>query len=738
MSTQELFATAIQHHRSGRLLEAEALYRQILVTETEHPDSLHMLGVIAQQSGQPQLAIELIRRAISHNGTVPAFHNNLGNAYVATEKWLEAETCFRRALEWKTDYAEAHYNLGSALRAQGRFEDAVASYKQALAHRPNHAETYLNLGNALQAQGKLEDAAEACRQALALKPNLATAHNNLGNLYVAQNHFEAALTAYARAIELKPHFAEAHHNRGLAALKLGRPDDAVAACQQAVALKPDYVAAHVVLGNALRDTGRKEDADLSYQRAVSLDPDSAEARLGWAIAAIPLIPESVTDAGQTTEHFLARLNTLTQWCRANPGKLGAAVGTIQPFYLAYRPEDLTSALSRYGDLVSAEAAAYWKPAAASDVGATPRRDRIRLGIVTGQIKRHPVWEVILRGLIQYLDRDRFEIFLYHTGAAVNEETAWASAQVAHFVQGPKPIKQWIAAIAAAQPEAILYPEVGMDSATCTLAALRLAPLQIASWGHPVTTGLPTMDWYLSGELLETPQSPQHYREKLITLPGTGVCTEFTPVEKEPWGGPPRSDSVVRFALCQQPLKFDPWNDRLLARLAKAAGACEFWLATPANMPWSAVKLRARLASAFRAEGLDPERYLRASPWLPRERFLSFLDEMDIYLDCPAFSGYTTAWQALHCGLPIITLDGILLRQTLAAGLLRQIGVTDGITTTEEEYLATAVRWAGECRDTHRWTQRRVELRAAATRADGNRDAVTALEHQLWQALRESA
>ena len=734
MSTRELFATAIQHHRAGRLVEAEALYRQILVTETEHPDSLHMLGVIAQQSGQPHLAIELIRRAISHNGAVPAFHNNLGNAYIAAQLWVEAETCFRRALEWKPDYTEAHYNLGSALRAQGKFEDAVASYRQALTHRPHHAETYLNLSNALQAQGRLEEAAEACRQALTLKPNLASAHNNLGNLYIAQEQFEAALNAYAQAIALKPNFAEAHHNRGLAALKLGRPDEAVTACQQAVSFKPDYVAAHVVLGNALRDIGRKEPADLAYQRAVTLDPDSGEARLGWAVAAIPLVPESVIDAGQAVEHFLARLSTLTHWSRANPGKLGEAVGTVQPFYLAYRPEDVTSALSRYGDLVSAEASAYWKP----DFVTPPRRDRIRVAIVTGQIKRHPVWEVISRGLIEHLDRERFEIFLYHTGATLNAETAWAGAQVADLVHGPKPIKQWIAAIASAQPEAIFYPEIGMDSTTCTLAALRLAPLQIASWGHPVTTGLPTIDWFLSGQLLESAQGQQHYREKLLTLPGTGVCTSFAPVQHESWGGPARGDGVVRFALCQQPLKFDPRDDRLLARLAKAVGRCEFWLATPANMPWSAVKLRARLANAFRAEGLDPDRYLRSTPWLPREQFLSFLDGMDIYLDCPAFSGYTTAWQALNCGLPIITLEGHFLRQRLAAGLLRQVGVTDGIAATEDDYLATAIRWADECRDTDGWARRRVELRAAASRADDNRAAVTALEQQLWQALRESA
>ena len=732
MSTRELFATALQHHRAGRLLQAEALYRQILATETEHPDSLHMLGVIAQQSGQPQLAIELIRRAISHNGAVPAFHNNLGNAYVATEKWLEAETCFRRALEWKPDYAEAYYNLGAALRAQGRLDEAVAAYQQALTHRPNHAETYLNLGNTLQAQGKTDPAIEACRQALTLKPKLASAHNNLGNLYATQGRFDIALSAYARAIELKPDFAEAHHNRGLAALRLGRPDEAVAACRQAISFKPDYVAALVVLGNALRDIGRKEEAEQVYQRAVALDPDCGEARLGWAIAAIPLVPDSVFEAANATEQFVARLAALTQWSRANPGKLGEAVGSVQPFYLAYRPEDLTTALSQYGDLVSAEI----PPPRPS----TPaRRDRIRLAIVAGQIKRHPVWDVILRGLIQHLDRERFEIFLYHTGATDNEETSWAATQVARFIQGPKPVKQWLADIIETQPEAILYPEVGMDANTLRLAAQRLAPLQMASWGHPVTTGLPTIDWFISGELLEGPAGQQHYREKLITLPGTGVCTEFAAaVQKESWGGPARERSVVRFALCQQPLKFDPRDDQLLAHVAKAAGRCEFWLATPANMPWSATKLRARLSAAFSAAGLDPEQYLRATPWLPRERFWNFLEEMDIYLDCPAFSGYTTAWQAAHCGLPIVTLEGTFLRQRLAAGLLRQIGSTAGVSASTEEYLATATRWADECRDKDRWNARRVELRTAAARADGNRDAVAALEQKLWQALRESA
>jgi predicted O-linked N-acetylglucosamine transferase (SPINDLY family) len=111
--------------------------------------------------------------------------------------------------------------------------------------------------------------------------------------------------------------------------------------------------------------------------------------------------------------------------------------------------------------------------------------------------------------------------------------------------------------------------------------------------------------------------------------------------------------------------------------------------------------------------------------------------MDIYLDCPAFSGYTTAWQAVHCGLPIVTLEGAYLRQRLAAGLMRQVGATEGVTASREEYVATAVRWANECRDTGRWGERRAELRGAAPRADGNRAAILAFEQRLWEAFRES-
>ncbi len=180
----------------------------------------------------------------------------------------------------------------------------------------------------------------------------------------------------------------------------------------------------------------------------------------------------------------------------------------------------------------------------------------------------------------------------------------------------------------------------------------------------------------------------------------------------------------------------PGDDVLLARIAKGVGRSEFWLASPRSHPWATARLRERLARAFRAEGLDPEQHLRVTPWLPRPQFVGFLDAMDVFLDCPAFSGYTTAWQAIHRGLPIVTFEGEFLRQRLAAGLLRQIGMLDGIAESREQYVQIAVRSAQESRESVRWKARRDAIRGAAPKADDNRLAVTAFERALIEALDE--
>jgi predicted O-linked N-acetylglucosamine transferase (SPINDLY family) len=728
-----MFAIARRHHQSGRLNEAKQIYEQILQLDARHADALHCLGILAHQVGRNDVAVDLIAKAIAQGGRVPAFQNNLGNALMAQGKLPEAVVSYGWALAHKPDYVEAHYNLGVALQAQGDLPGAEASYRRALTFKPSHAAAYNNLGNALQGQDRLDEAAASYGRALMLEPNYAEAHGNLANVLKAQGKLDEALASYERALIHKPDYAEAHSNLGIILLERGRLDEAVASYERALIHKPDYAEAHNYLGHALQTQGRTEEALASYARALAQKPDYAEARLGSAMAVIPLFADSVAAGRGIAEKFTRSLDDLAAWGNAHPGKLGKAVGSTQPFHLPYRPGDAAVSLRRYGDLVCAAAAASWRPEPDDRPAVRAPGNRIRMGVVCGQVRRHPVWDIVLRGLIAHLDRRRFEIFIYHTGAMADDETAWARSRVDRFVQGPEPTRRWLEEIARDAPDVLFYPEVGMDPATGALAALRLAPMQVAGWGHPVTTGLPSMDLFLSGELLEGPRAELHYREKLVRLAGTGVCTEPPAAESRHWEGPARQGGIVRFALCQQPIKFDPANDILLARIAVAAAPCEFWLASPKNLPWTATRLRERLAAVFRAQGLDPESYLRLTPWLPREQFDGFLDEMDLYLDCPAFSGYTTAWQAIRRGLPIVTLEGEFLRQRLAAGLLRQIGVTDGIASSEERYVQIAIDWARECRSGS-WTARRETLRHAAPKADGNVAAVHAFEHTVSTAL----
>jgi len=268
---------ALEHHVSGRLKEADQIYRQILAADPNHADALHLLGVVASQMGNHESAVQYIRQAIELNATESDFHGNLGNVFKAQGKLDVAVASYRRALELKPDDAGAHYNLGNAFRAQGSVVEAVACFRRALELNPEHAEAHNNLGNALKAQGKLDEAAACCRRALELKPDYAEAHNNLGNAFKAQGKLDEATESYRQALELKPELSEPHYNLGNVFLALGKLEEAVACFHRARVLKPYLPEAHNDLGNALQVQGKLDEAVASYRQALKLKPDYAEA-----------------------------------------------------------------------------------------------------------------------------------------------------------------------------------------------------------------------------------------------------------------------------------------------------------------------------------------------------------------------------------------------------------------------------------------------------------------------------
>jgi tetratricopeptide (TPR) repeat protein len=284
MSTvTSLLAEALALHQAGRLADAEKIYNQILATEPDHFDCLHLLGVIFYQRGHHEDAVRQIDSALRRDPNNAFALNNRGNALQELKRFEEALAGYDRAVALRPDYAEAHSNRGNTLHALKRFEEALASYGRALALHPDYAHALSNRGNSLKELRRWEEALASYDRALTLRPDYAEAHSNRGNVLHELKRFEEALACYERALALRPDYADAHYNRGNALHELKRFADALASYERALTLRPDYAEAHSNRGNTLKELQRFEEALASYQRAVAVRPDYADAYFNEAI-----------------------------------------------------------------------------------------------------------------------------------------------------------------------------------------------------------------------------------------------------------------------------------------------------------------------------------------------------------------------------------------------------------------------------------------------------------------------
>ena len=275
MTIEQAFQQAVQHHQAGRLVEAEAAYRQILAVQPRHAHTLHLLGVIAHQVKKHSTAIDLITKAIAIESDIPDFHSNIGEAFRALGQIDAAIASFRQAVILDPNFPEAHNNLGVALMSRGLFEESTTAFLRASALNPGYAEAFNNLGNCLRESGQLDEAIEGFRQAIDLKSDFAEAYYNLGNAFNERGQSEEGIRALRRAIAVNPDYPEAHNNLGLVLKDIGCLDEAIRILRRGIALKPDFAEAHNNLGIVLKDKGQIEDAIAILRRAVEVDHDDA-------------------------------------------------------------------------------------------------------------------------------------------------------------------------------------------------------------------------------------------------------------------------------------------------------------------------------------------------------------------------------------------------------------------------------------------------------------------------------
>jgi len=288
MNTSErLLASALTHHRAGRLPEAEALYLRVLAKKPRQPDALHLLGVLLHQSGRVEEGIAAIRRAIAIRPAAIYF-SNLGNALQDLGRFVEAVDCYYRAIADRPDFAEAHNNLGNALRVLGEHEAAEQALRRAVEIEPGYAAAHLNLGDLLSEGGNHREAFLSYEIAVRLEPECAAAWCHLGVAQRACGDPEQAIASYRRALEHSPYLAAAHVNLGNVLRDIGRLEEAISAYQQGLTLAPDSAESHGNLGEAYREAGRPCDAVECQRRAVELQPDAPDAHYELARALLTI------------------------------------------------------------------------------------------------------------------------------------------------------------------------------------------------------------------------------------------------------------------------------------------------------------------------------------------------------------------------------------------------------------------------------------------------------------------
>jgi len=301
----EALSLGLEHQRAGRLPEAEGVYRAVLTANPDNADALHLLGVIACQTGKAEAGVALVQQAIRLRPTVAQFHNTLGNALTSLRRLEEARFAFEWALNLDAGFAEALVNLGNLLQELNQPEDAVARYRRALELRPDLPQIHNNLGNALRRMGQLEDAISFFRQALRLNQEYAEAYVNLAAAALAAGLQDEAVHCCQQAIRLNPLLPAAHSNFAAVLLAQGRFETAASASREALRLAPDYPEAHHNLGDALRARGVLDEAIDEYREALRLQPDSPDTMRNLAAA--------LQQAGRNDEAAALYASAVARW-----------------------------------------------------------------------------------------------------------------------------------------------------------------------------------------------------------------------------------------------------------------------------------------------------------------------------------------------------------------------------------------------------------------------------------------
>lgn len=653
----------------------------------DHPDLCQQLGNTYWKLDALPRAVDVYQRVLRKRPDCPEVLASLGSVLISLNRLDEAAQALRRATSLRPDFATAHNNLGNALRQLGDLETAISHFSTAIALTPSVAVYHDNRGLAFRDGGRSDEAIADFRRAIELDPAQSTAHLHLGTALRDRRLNSEALPVLERACELAPSDATAIESLACCLFDLRRFRDSRARHEQALTLDPHCLAAWENLAICAGEQGDLETVVRACDEAFRLSPDHRH-RVRKAMRMPPIF-----DSAQAMQQRRLELRHDLDQLRAEGCRLQNAAREIHSanFYIAYHGENERDLLSLIADFYQqadpslAYVAAHCR-STNSGMASKPRtRRRIRVGFLSRFFCNHSVG-LHYGGLIREMSHEDFEIFVLRMNQPDDDvATAIAGAADAtiNLVNDFEKARQQIA---DCELDILIYTDLGMDHFTYFLAFARLAPVQCVLAGHPITSGVPAIDYFISNDAMEPCNADDHYREQLIRL--RGLMTRLARPQSPRIAGIREACGIrepTHLYLCPQTLfKLHPDFDAIVGEILRRDPLGVLLLFHAESMDWSEL-LQKRMQRTI------PDVASRIA-WrrrMPMPDFLALTAQADVMLDTPHFNGGTTSMLALALGTPIVTMPGPYMRGRTTLFCYRQMGVADLVAKTPADYVRIA-------------------------------------------------
>ena len=717
----------IAYQKLGQMGEALDCFDKAIARSPDFASAHHNRANLLREVKRYAEARESYGRALTLQPDNYLIHANHASVLYDLDEPEAALQALEKALVLRPDYPTAYFRKGEILLELARSEAALVAFDRALALRPDDGDFLIGRGKALLALDQPEEALNSHRRAIELAPKNPSFYNACGLAFLAIKRIKAALTFFEEAITLKPNYVEAHVNCANIYNGLTWHDQALTHAERALKAEPEnrdallckasilvstnqpeaaleiYETllmrraddAHVLnlAGQSLGTLGKRKEAAIALKRSIALITEGeAQAEtirtICASVATVNLLTAIYHDEAEIAESRAEFMRTLRHakdlLSDAGPRSDAALVAfnavafTTNGFYIAYQQENDVEPMRLLSDCITRMLAIPARPARDA-----PRKPGpIRFGIASEKLYRHngARWAY---PWLKHLPAD-YQFFSYALHG-IYDDVSDGFAELGTQQRLPfdaANMARTIAAMRADDLDFLMLPDIGMTPSSRILSLHRIAPVQFTAWGHPVTSGSPAMDFYLSSDLMEPADGAAHYSEKLIRLPNLALYVEpnaATPPPKD-FGLP---EGRVLYGCLQSLFKYLPRHDDILPRIAAEVPKALF-VFIEGMSPHMTITTRARLETAFAKAGLSATDHVVFLPRMNGVEFEALTRRMDILVDSLGWSGGNTTLDAIEAGVPLITCAGTFMRGRHSYAMFRMMDMPSAIARDKDD------------------------------------------------------